>query len=308
MNRKPRALEVELPKIPVRWEVGGLTCSDVWWMIIGAMTLSSESEPQPALPGEGAPVERMPGHWVLAQLGKRVLRPGGIKMTRQLLEALHIGPADDVVEFAPGLGATARLTLKAQPASYTAVERDVAASRRVQRYLHGPGQDCIVGTAENTGLNGGCASVVYGEAMLTMQTLEQKRRIVAEAARLLRSGGRYGIHEICLVPDEISAAEAAGISKDLAQAIMAGARPLRTKEWRELVEGHGLEVVQEQTRPFALLQPARVIGDEGVFGALRFGLNLLRNKPARSRVLAMRRAIRRHAQHLMAYLLVAVKR
>ncbi len=90
------------------------------------------------LPAAGVDMNRMPGHWVLARLGKRVLRPGGIKMTRQLLEALQTGPADDVVEFAPGLGATARMTLSAQPASYTAVERDEAASRRVRRYLHGP--------------------------------------------------------------------------------------------------------------------------------------------------------------------------
>ncbi len=83
---------------------------------------------------------------------------------------------------------------------------------------------------------------------------------------------------------------------------------MRPKEWRELVESNGLDVVQEQMRAFALLQPARVVQDEGVFGALRFGLNLLRNGPARRRVLAMRRSIRRHARHLMAYMLVAVKR
>ena len=240
---------------------------------------------EPDLPGGGVDLAHMPGHWVLARLGKRVLRPGGIKMTRQLLEALQTGPADDVVEFAPGMGATARMTLSTQPASYTAVERDEAAGRQVRRYLHGANQRCIVGTAEDTGLERACASVVYGEAMLTMQTKEQKRRIVAEAARLLKSGGRYGMHEICLVPDDISTEEVAGISKDLAQAIQAGARPLRPAEWRELVEAHGMEVVQEQTRAFALLQPARVVQDERVLGALRFGLNLLRDRPARHRLI-----------------------
>ena len=272
------------------------------------MTATPNPISEPDLPGGGVDLAHMPGHWVLARLGKRVLRPGGIKMTRQLLEALQTGPADDVVEFAPGMGATARMTLSTQPASYTAVERDEAAGRQVRRYLHGANQRCIVGTAEATGLERACASVVYGEAMLTMQTKEQKRRIVAEAARLLKSGGRYGMHEICLVPDDISAEEVAGISKDLAQAIQAGARPLRPAEWRELVEAHGMEVVQEQTRAFALLQPVRVVQDEGVLGALRFGLNVLRDRPARQRVLAMRRAIGRHARHLMAYMLVAVKR
>ena len=33
-------------------------------------------------------VEKMPGHWLLASLGKRVLRPGGLELTCRLLEEL----------------------------------------------------------------------------------------------------------------------------------------------------------------------------------------------------------------------------
>ena len=53
------------------------------------------------------PLDKMPGHWVLARMGKRVLRPGGLELTRRLLAELAISPSDDVVEFAPGLGVTA---------------------------------------------------------------------------------------------------------------------------------------------------------------------------------------------------------
>jgi len=52
------------------------------------------------------------GHWVLAQMGKKVLRPGGRELTARLIVALEINPADDVVEFAPGLGHTAALALQ----------------------------------------------------------------------------------------------------------------------------------------------------------------------------------------------------
>jgi hypothetical protein len=68
------------------------------------------------------PMEKMPGHWLLASMGKRVLRPGGIELTRQLLAKLSINQSDDVVEFAPGLGVTARMTLTREPHSYTAIE------------------------------------------------------------------------------------------------------------------------------------------------------------------------------------------
>ena len=49
---------------------------------------------------------KMPGHWLLAKLGKRVLRPGGLELTRVMLKRLDIQSCDAVVEFAPGLGVT----------------------------------------------------------------------------------------------------------------------------------------------------------------------------------------------------------
>lgn len=75
-------------------------------------------------------VEKWAGHWLLARMGKRVLRPGGRELTQRLLARLAITQSDDVVEFAPGLGVTARLTLACRPASYTAVERDRDAAAR----------------------------------------------------------------------------------------------------------------------------------------------------------------------------------
>jgi hypothetical protein len=81
----------------------------------------------------GPTAEIMPGHLLLARLGKRVLRPGGLELTRQLLEELAIDASDDVIEFAPGLGVTAHLTLARRPRSYTAVERDREAAARRMR-------------------------------------------------------------------------------------------------------------------------------------------------------------------------------
>src|SRR5689334_25318051 len=88
-----------------------------------------------AQPGAGQKPEKMPGHWVLARMGKRVLRPGGLGLTRWMLGALAIHSSDSVVEFAPGLGLTAKLTLALGPDSYTAVERDEGAAAAVSAYL-----------------------------------------------------------------------------------------------------------------------------------------------------------------------------
>ncbi|HUY31940.1 MAG TPA: class I SAM-dependent methyltransferase [Pirellulales bacterium] len=259
------------------------------------------------LPGSERPVEKLPGHWVLASLGKRVLRPGGRRLTERLLEVLDIGSGDEVVEFAPGMGATARMTLARQPATYTAVERDAGAAAIVRRYLAGSNQRCVLGEAEATGLPTGSATVVYGEAMLTMQPADKKHHIVAEAHRLLRPGGRYGIHEMCITPDDLSADARNQIEHNLAGEIRVGARPLTCAKWRQLLEAAGFEIVAEEQLPMRLLEPSRLIQDEGLFGALRFVGNLLRQGDARRRVLGMRRVFRKHREHLGAVMLVGRK-
>jgi SAM-dependent methyltransferase len=258
-------------------------------------------------PGEGLKTEKMPGHWVLARLGKRVLRPGGMELTRLLLKRLAIESKDEVIEFAPGMGTTARLTLALSPSSYTAVEKDEAAAKIVGSYLTGQNQNCVVGSASETGLPAVSATVVYGEAMLTMQTEETKRSIVREAHRLLKPNGRYGIHEMCLVHDSLDDVERKEIERSLTGVVHHGVRPLTIAEWRLLLEAEGFEVEGVDTVPMSLLEPRRLFQDEGVVGALRFIVNLIRDSEGRHRVLEMRRTFRRNRKNLGAVAIVAIK-
>lgn len=257
---------------------------------------------------EIAGIERMPGHVVLASLGKRVLRPGGRAMTETMLQRLGIGPRDAVVELAPGFGATARLALASRPASWIGVERDRDAAREVENRVRGPRAHVVVGSADATGLPDGAASVVYGEAFLTMQTSEAKARILREVTRVLAPGGRYGFHEMAIVPDQMDDAAVAEIRRDLSSSIRVGARPLTRSAWRSLLEAEGLEIRFEETAPMRLLEASQVRRDEGLWGAARIGLNLLRRPYARRRVAAMRAVFRAHRPHLAAFCLVAVKK
>jgi SAM-dependent methyltransferase len=253
-------------------------------------------------------IEKMPGHWVLARMGKRALRPGGIHLTRQLLAELAISPSDDVVEFAPGLGVTARLALAHKPKSYVAVERDPDAASIVKRVFSGTSQRCVVGTAEDTGLPDRSATVVYGEAMLSMQPATTKLRIVREAARLLKPGGRYGIHELCVVPDHVDESIRYAIQRELSDEIHVGVRPLTRREWRELFQAVGLTIVAEHTAMMHLLEPRRLIHDEGLLRAIRFAWNVATHSAARRRVLKMRRVFRKYHQYLAAIAIVAKKK
>ena len=257
--------------------------------------------------GNGLKIEKMPGHWVLARLGKRVLRPGGMELTRRMLKMINVQRGDDVVEFAPGMGITARLTIESSPASYTAIERDEAAAKIVSGYLRGERQHCVVGSASESGLRDERATVVYGEAMLTMQTEEMKRQIVREAYRLLKSGGRYGIHEMCLMSDSLDEAKKKETERALTGVVHHGVRPLSVSEWSSLLQSEGFSVQSVDTAPMSLLEPGRLIRDEGLAGALRFAWNLMRDREGRQRVLEMRSVFRRQRHLLGAVAILARK-
>ncbi len=56
-----------------------------------------------------------------------------------------------------------------------------------------------------------------------------------------------------------------------------------------------------------LLQPRRVIADEGLLGALRFAKSVALNREARKRVLTMRATFRKHRERLTAVAIIAHK-
>jgi cyclopropane fatty-acyl-phospholipid synthase-like methyltransferase len=265
---------------------------------------TERSSASPQMVGEGQHPEKLQGHWVLARAGKRVLRPGGLELTRRMLDALGIGPQDRVVEFAPGLGITARIVLQHHPLAYWGVERESAATAYLRQRLSAFNAEIVLGQAEKSGLPDACASVVYGEAMLSMQSQEQKNRILAEARRLLAAGGRYGIHEMCFSQDDIPDGLRHEIEAAMAQEIHAGVQPLSQSQWVRLFEQNGLKVMWTSKAPMHLLEPRRMLQDEGFRGCLRIAFNIATNSMLRHRILAMRRLFRKYGEHLGAISLV----
>ncbi|WP_019538247.1 class I SAM-dependent methyltransferase [Proteiniphilum acetatigenes] len=247
------------------------------------------------------------GHWILAKLGKRVLRPGGIELTDEMIESLNISQEDDVVEFAPGLGLTAQKTCSFSPKSYTAVEINEEAADIVRKRVEYDKMRLIVANAMESTLPDSSADKVYCEAMLTMQSNRNKSAIISEAARILRRGGYYAIHEICLIPDNISDTLKKEIYRALADTIQVNARPVTIPEWEELFAEAGLEVVSYSMNNMHLLELKRIINDEGVPRTIKIFFNVLTHPAMRKRVLGMRRIFRKYDNSLRAVIFLARK-
>ena len=247
----------------------------------------------------------LPGHWLFARLGKRVLRPGGLGLTERMLADAELSGVD-VVELAPGMGRTAREILGRHPGSYTGVEGDENAAEVVRSVVGDKGR-VVNGEASETGLADGSADVVVGEAMLTMHTDPHKVEIAREAFRVLRPGGRYAIHELALQPDEVATEVKDEVRTSLARSIKVNARPLTATEWTDILGQAGFKVRKISFAPMSLLEPHRLIADEGLMGALRFVFNVLRDSDARARVLDMRSTFRKYHKTMTAIEVIAEK-
>lgn len=265
----------------------------------------SDDRPTTDLPLADRKAEDVPGHWLLARLGKRVLRPGGRAMTERMLDDARLADSD-VLELAPGLGKTATAILAKNPSSYVGVESDASAAALTEKAVGSRGR-IVEGDASATGLDDESVDAAIGEAMLTMQTDRHKSEIIDEAFRVLRPGGRYAIHELSLNPDTLADEQKTEIRKALARSIKVNARPLTEDEWRTILTDSGFAIQTVRFAPMALLEPRRVIADEGFLRTVRFAFNVIRNKGARARILGMRSVFVKYRDNLAAIEIIAVK-
>lgn len=249
-----------------------------------------------------------PGHGVLNKLGKKVLRPGGRAFTNTLLQNLSIQRNDCVVEMAPGRGSTAKIILNSRPHSYIGVDLHVDTIVRLQNNIIANNVQFRVGSSAQSNLPDQSASVVIGEAILSLQSDRQKNESVAEIARILQSGGRIGLHELALAPENIPDDEKQTIRKSLSQTVKVNARPLTQSEWITLLESHQFIIERIDSTAMRLLQPARILQDEGFLGTLRIVCRLMCYPQLRRRALAMKALFKKYQSNIYAISIIARKK
>lgn len=175
--------------------------------------------------------------------------PGGLRLSRRLLDGLGLTPGERVVDVASGRGTTGLLAAVEYDvavdgvdlaAANVALARSAAAAQGLSgrvRFHHGD--------AEALPLPRGLWDAVICECALC--TFPDKATAVAEMARVLRPGGRLGITDVTAERDRLPDA-LTGLNAWIA--CVADARPAH--EYEALMRAEGLRVRTVEQHPGAV--------------------------------------------------------
>lgn len=165
--------------------------------------------------------------------------PGGVDLTRRLAQLLAMEPGQRVLDIASGIGTTAVLLAAEHDLDVVGVDLGAAQVSKAAARAHAAGVadrvEFRVGDAEHLPLDGDDFDVVVSECAFC--TFPDKPTAAAEAARVLRSGGRLGLTDVWLRPDRLDP-ELAGLAGRIA--CIADARPI--DDTSALLEGAGFRI------------------------------------------------------------------
>ncbi len=245
------------------------------------------------------------GHQVMAAAGKKILRPGGRAATQQLFEWANFQPGETVLELAASFGYSAIALAKRYNVRVVGVEKNPESVARAYANIKAAGLEDQVQVIEGDVFHleriSGQFDYVLAEAILTMQSIPGKHKILQGIGDRLKPGGKFLSHELFANSREEE------IHQALAATIRANSTPLSEANWMVALESVGLEVLQDQTGSMQLLNPIQVIQDEGLIDATKFFWNVLTRPQVRNRLLAIRRVFKQYEQEL-GYIILCAKR
>lgn len=193
--------------------------------------------------------------------GLEVFRPGGPALSAELLHAAAVGQPSRVVQLLPNFGETTKAVTALNPREMVAIAPTAIAAKAMGRIA--PEVHVTVASPAATGLPERSATVVLGEGVLTPAGAAAGS-VVAEAARLLRSGGRAAFHEICISPGA-PAGEAAQAVAELAEV---GLHPRDPAAWRALIVESDLIPVGLVQAPLVHRGKGEIVSERGMKAVL----------------------------------------
>ena len=137
--------------------------------------------------------------------------------------------------------------------------------------------------------------------MIRSPSLRQGTQFDRSVCDRLQPGGKFLSHELRVNDREDE------IHRALATAIRVNSLPLSATNWIAACETAGLKVLNHQIGTMGLLNPARIIQDEGFRDAIKFCWNVLTRPQLRGRLLTMRRVFKQYEREL-GYIILRAER
>lgn len=217
------------------------------------------------------------GHNFLARMGKKRLRPGGIKATSWLLAQANINADSKLLEVACNRCTTSVELAQQYGCSIVAIDMDGQALNRAREHVTTSGLNHLISIVQGNALQLPFADesfdIVINEAMLTMLQNNAKAKAIAEYYRVLKPGGMLLTHDVMILKDEQSE-----LIEQLRQTINVKVAPLSLNGWRDAFMTQGFADVSTSHGKMTLLNPIGLIRDEGLGGTLRIISNGLKKE------------------------------
>lgn len=244
------------------------------------------------------------GHTFLATLGKRRLRPGGKTATEWLFSQGSFTENQKVLEIACNQGTSSIELAKRYAIHLVACDLDEKAlsiaRKNAQDYHVDTQIEFVQADARALPFEDNTFDILLNEAMLTMLSLNDKRKALQEYYRVLRPGGLLLTHDVVLRTEDPALQKQ--IRKDLSQAINVDVQPFDAPSWTSLFKDCGFKTTQN-LGPMSLMSPQGMIKDEGLKQTFVILGNALHRKN-RKQFMTMFRTFRRYTNQL-GYIAIA---
>lgn len=217
------------------------------------------------------------GHAFLARLGKKRLRPGGLKATEWLLEQAGLSADTRVLEVACNRCITSVELAQRYGCPIVAVDMDARVLEKAKAHVQSNRLEHLIqiihGNALKLPFADASFDVVVNEAMLTMLQPTAKAKAIAEYYRVLKPGGLLLTHDVMIVKEE-----SAPLIDKLRQTINVNVAPLTKSGWEGAFAEQGFSDIAVAHGRMTLMSPRGMIRDEGVLGALKVIRNGLKKE------------------------------
>ena len=194
----------------------------------------------------------------LASLGKTELKPGGSYATGALLRMLDLTGGDHLLVVGPHAGNTALFASMTTGATSEALVKEekekVADSDPALRRK----STARIGKTDEMPFPDTHFTAAMIEATLAHQTMERQVATLKEVARVLKPGGRMGIHELTWRQPPTP-----NVEERLQRVWQGPVRPLVVRGWWDMLEGAGFKDIRNELAVVSYFTRQGMTADEG---------------------------------------------